>query len=323
MQALHGEQPDNVPASVWMHNFHAEIDHRIFADEAVRQAETFDWDYLKPQVCAEQFPQMWGLEFREGELPSSLPVFTRFPIKSAAEFGRLKPVSLDSGPLLGQLEALSDIRRQIGPDTPIVWTVFSPLVVARTMLAGGQQEMIEMLRSDPRPLATALEAIAVTLAEYAAEAVRRGADGIFLATTFASTMQITSKERLRYEVPLFREILSGIAQAPFNLLHLCGHRIAMTDYADCPISAFSWADGGDNPTLVEGHVLTGRAVLGGLPAKPEFGEMPFDTMVRQAEQACRDMDNRWLLLAPGCSVNPGSPDNILAKAAEAVARLRH
>src|SRR5689334_17895954 len=105
LAALRGQTVDRVPFSVWMHNFELEVHADTFVSETVRLATRFDWDYLKPQVSAEQFPEMWGLKFRPGESPSSFPIFTHFPIDRAGDFVRLKPVSIQSGPLHDQLDS--------------------------------------------------------------------------------------------------------------------------------------------------------------------------------------------------------------------------
>ena len=321
LMALRGGHVDRVPASIWLHNFGTEVEHSSFVNETVRLARRFGWDYLKPQSRAECFPEMWGLEYRLGLGPSVPPTVTRYPVKRAQDFASIQPMSIQNSALGEQLRALSAIRKQLGPDIPMVWTVFSPLVVARQLLPHGQPQLLEILRSDSSPLRSALEAITATLIDYAREAVARGADGIFLATSFAPASQLTAAERAQFERPLLLDILRAVEEAPFNILHLCGDGVSMQEYADYPVSAYNWADGGPNPSLAEGHSMTGRAVMGGLPPKPRFGETREEEFEALAEIACAEMKGRWMLLAPGCSVNPGTPDAMLASVAAVIGRL--
>jgi uroporphyrinogen decarboxylase len=67
-----------------------------------------------------------------------------------------------------------------------------------------------------------------------------------------------------------------------------------------------------NPTLETVHVQTGKAVVGGLPAKPEIASMKAEELVARARRAVADMSGRWLLLGPDCSINPDTPDTLMA-----------
>ena len=55
MDALQGNPVDRVPISFWGHNYVAENSADALAQETLRQARIFDWDYLKPQSRAQAF----------------------------------------------------------------------------------------------------------------------------------------------------------------------------------------------------------------------------------------------------------------------------
>ncbi len=65
-----------------------------------------------------------------------------------------------------------------------------------------------------------------------------------------------------------------------------------------------------NPTLAEVRARTGRAVVGGLPAKPEIAGMTEAALVERARAATREVP-RGLLLGPDCSINPDTPERLL------------
>ncbi|HEX4995054.1 MAG TPA: hypothetical protein VFX87_08805, partial [Methylomirabilota bacterium] len=62
--ALAGQAVDRVPLAFWLHNFATENSAKGLADETLRLAHTFDWDFLKPQSRAQCFAEAWGLEYR-------------------------------------------------------------------------------------------------------------------------------------------------------------------------------------------------------------------------------------------------------------------
>src|SRR4029077_1301801 len=117
-------------------------------------------------------------------------------------------------------------------------------------------------------LESALDAITETLAQYAKACVQHGADGIFLATTLARKDKLSTEECRRFERKYALPILQGVAQSPFNVMHVCGDNVFFEEFFDYPVAAFSWAATPGNPSLSEVHRRTGRAAMGGLPAQP-------------------------------------------------------
>jgi uroporphyrinogen decarboxylase len=315
--ALRGEPVDRVPLSFWLHNFVTENSARGLVDETLRLARTFDWDYLKPQSRAQAFAEVWGLTFRPSTEVATPFTVTRTPLADARAVERLQPVDPRRGALGEQLEALRLIRAGVG-DTPIIWTIFAPMMVMPYLLRGGLEQALAIAREAPKAMEQALAAIAHTLAGYAAACIEAGADGLFYATNVARADALTVAECRRFQRPHDLRVLDAVAAAPFNLLHVCGSRIHFEEFADYPVTAFSWALGSGNPTLSEVHRRTGRAVVSGLPAKPEIASMSAEALAARARRAIAEMSGRALLLGPDCSINPDTPAALLHAVGAAV-----
>jgi uroporphyrinogen decarboxylase len=183
---------------------------------------------------------------------------------------------------------------------------------------GGRDQALALARSAPRETEHALGVMTDTLAEYARACLAAGADGLFYATNVATQSLMTAEECRRWQRPWDLRVLEAVAAAPFNLLHVCGTRIHFDEFADYPVTAFSWAIVPGNPSLDTVHVRTGHAVVGGLPAKPEIASMTADDLVARARRALDEMTGRWLLLGPDCSINPDTPEPLLDAVGEAV-----
>jgi len=179
MAALRGESVDRVPVSLWLHNFATENSAETLAAETVRLARRFEWDFLKPQSRAQCFAQMWGLRYAPSHARATPYTVTHAPLSTAADLKTLAPADARSGALGEQLQALELIRKAVGSDTPIIWTVFSPLMVLPFLLTGGRAQAVALMRSDPTAVEHALDAMAVTLEAYARAALDAGADGLF------------------------------------------------------------------------------------------------------------------------------------------------
>jgi uroporphyrinogen decarboxylase len=317
MAALRGEPVDRVPLSFWLHHFVAENALDTFVAESLRLARAFAWDYLKPQSRAQCFAEAWGLRYRPSGERATPYSRTHAPCASAADLRRLQPADPTAGALGEQLEALRRIRAGVG-DTPIIWTVFSPLMVAPYLLEGGLEQTLALAREEPAALEAGLAAVAHTLAGYARQARAAGADGLFYATNVARRDLLSAPECRRLQRPYDVLVLKAVADAPFNVLHVCGRGVLFDEFADYPVQAFSWAQGDDNPTLAEGRRRTGRAVMGGLPAKPLIATLTAADVAGRARAAVRALEGRGLLLGPDCSINPDTPEALLHAARAAI-----
>lgn len=319
MAAIEGRPVDRVPVSFWLHNFAQEHSARALADETERLYRAFDWDFLKPQSRATCFAEMWGLQITPS-LQRAVPFGVRtLPCRRPEDFGDLAPADASTGALGEQLEALLEIRRRVGPEPPIVSTIFAPMMTATFMMPGGRDAVMALMRDHPDVLDAGLAAVGRTLADYARNCVQAGLDGVFFATTVATRPLMSVEQCRRFQRTHDLPILQAAAGAPFNIMHVCQDDTHFAEFADYPVSVFSWATTPGNPTLAQARNLTGKAVLGGLPAKPEIGRMTAAELVAHAHRAIAETGGRHHLLGPGCSINPDTPDALMHAVGEAVA----
>src|SRR6266850_2186395 len=178
-------------------------------------------------------------------------------------------------------------------------------------------QAVALVRSDPTAVDHALDAMAVTLESYARAAVESGADGLFYATNMATRELSTAAECRRFQRPYDLRILGRVESAPFNLLHVCGTGILFDEFTDYPMAALSFATVPSNPSLKDAHTRTGRAVIGGLPAKPEIRTLAPGEVAARGRRAIAEMGGRSLLLGPDCSIDPDTPDSVMEAATAA------
>jgi uroporphyrinogen decarboxylase len=315
LAALHGDVVDRVPISCWGHHYVAENSADGLAQETLRQLARFDWDYLKPQSRAQAFAEMWGLTYTPGRLPQQKYTTTHVPLAGADDLARLRPADPTMGALGEQLQALRQLRAAVGASVPIIWTVFSPLMITRYLLPGEAAQVLEIARGEPTALARGLEAITETLVGYVRAVLASGADGIFYATNLATRGLLSVDECVGFQRPFDLRVLAEAAGAPFNVMHVCGQDALFDAFTDYPVAAFSWALGPGNPGLAEGHRRTGKAVMGGLPAA--LADCTAADVAERVRAARGAMAGRWLLLAPGCSIDIATPEAVLLAAREA------
>ncbi|HEX5415525.1 MAG TPA: uroporphyrinogen decarboxylase family protein, partial [Chloroflexota bacterium] len=256
LAAVAGAEVDRAPISFWVHNFARENSAEDLAEETARFVATYDWDYVKVQSRASYFAEGWGNRYAYSDQPTVGPRLLAHGCQSVADLARLEPLSLDAPVLAEQQQALRLVRARLGPEIPIIWTVFCPLTIAAALLPGGNEAIKAAIRSGDPALETGLRAIADTYAALGRRYLELGADGIFYASKWVGPRLLSRAEHARYARPFDLRILRQVADAPFNVLHLCGEEIYFDDFRDYPGAAVNWAVEDQNPSLAQGSRLT-------------------------------------------------------------------
>ncbi len=307
--ALRGDVVDRVPASMWGHDFEREWSAQGLAEAMVENDSRYDWDYLKVNPRASYHVEDWNVKVQPSGKKDQEPVFTHSPIKTASDWKRLRPLEPDQGVLSEQLKALQLINHSVGYDAYFVQTIFCPLGIAR-YLAGNQTEpVLQTIREDRSAMHAALRIITETFTTFAIACMEYGASGIFYATNgWASESMLTSDQYREFGEQYDLEFLDAIkSRAKLNILHNCGSHIYFDQLASYPVHALSWSTyEKGNPALLDGKNRSGKAVMGGISQQTLRKGSP--SQVRdEVAQALESTGKHHLLIAPGCTILPGTP----------------
>jgi uroporphyrinogen decarboxylase len=285
-QALGGKELDRPPFSFW---YHFGLQHgpgRKHAEVEIDFYRAYDLDFLKVM----------------NDYPYPLPAGVE-AIDSADDWRRIEPVSDDPG-WAEQLTALSIINDHLSNEAMFIDTIFSPWTTARRMTRTGNIQ--EARERHPEALLAALEAIATSLANYARAAVERGAAGIFLSLGAATDEVMSETEYNTWGRPFDLKILDAVRDAPFNVLHIHGRQIHFDALKDYPVSAINWSHCLTPPSLAEGRLRSGKAVMGGIDETSAAHLAPQE-IVKQITNSMKQVGMRGLLITPGCSVPTDTP----------------
>jgi uroporphyrinogen decarboxylase len=310
---LAGNPPDRPPVSFWRHFYTEENDPHALAEAMLRFHREFEWDWIKLNPRASYHLEDWGYRFDPSRDALTKPAVRHFPVASVGDWARIEPLDPRAGVLGEHLKALRAVVAG-AQGAPVLMTVFTPLSIAGDLVAG-DQVLIEHLHTDPHAVETALEAITQTFERFAEEVLNAGADGLFFATTqWASRKLLTVDEYNRWGRPYDLRVLGRVADAPFNLLHVCSEQSLLAELSDYPVALFNWgfADPG-NPDLASGQKLVRKPVVGGVTRKEDLLHAPAaDLYVRVRELAQQFAETPWVC-GPDCSIYPESKvDNLRA-----------
>jgi len=191
-------------------------------------------------------------------------------------------------------------------------------------LTGSTAAVQGLMREAPPALESALAVIADTLAAYARACLDRGAAGIFFASVeWGSRDNISLQDYSRFGRPYDLQVLGAVADAPFNVLHVCRNNNLLDRLLDYPVAVFHWAVHQDsNPGLSDILSRADKAVMGGVSHEFTLVSGPPQAVRAEAQAAIEQTGGRRFLLAPACSIDPRTPEANLHALREAAQRSR-
>jgi len=320
--AIQSRPVDRPPVSFWGHAYDKESTAEDLAAVTVAAWERYRWDFIKLNPRASYHGEVWGLKYRYAADRHVKPQRVTFPVRRIEDWDSIAVQGPESPPLAEQIEAVRLVRRAIGPDVPLVETVFTPLAVA-SYLAGSADAVRAHLREDERRVRTALGAIRDTIRPYARELLRAGADGIYFATVdWATRDRLSALEygRLAREDDL--DVLSAVQSGEFNILHVCRRNNLLADLANYPVHAFSWAaTEPGNPSLAEALGFIRGAAIGGVGQDDALQAAGPEAVLQQVLDGWKQTEGQRWMVAPGCSIPPTTPAENLEAVREAVEAL--
>jgi uroporphyrinogen decarboxylase len=311
---------DRPPVGAWGHTYREEWSPESLAAITVEKARQFRWDFVKFQPRASSFAEAFGSVYKPAghRLKGPVLVSPAVPdLESWRSVRLVNPKVFDD-----QVRAIGMVVRELGPDVPVIQTVFSPITVGGYLVGKSQSRVVRELRKHPELVRPALERIADALVDFGRRSVEAGAAGIFYAISGYAGRGVMPETVYRELVlPYDVNVLSRLPrEAWFNVVHLCGSNLNFELAREMPAQVVSWSiHNQGNPSLAEGRKLSGRAVMGGLGQRASLLYGPPAEVETEARRAVAETDGRGLLLAPGCSVPPRAKDINLAAMVSALA----
>lgn len=313
---LRGERPDRVPIALWRHFPGDDETAEGLARATAAFQQEFQWDLVKVTPASGYPAEAWGAELRPADNAEGTREYLSRPVRRPEDWRTLQELDVTQGVYGRELQALRLIRESVGPEVPVLPTVFSPLTIAK-QLAG--DALLTHLREHPQDLKAGLRVVAQTTARFAQECLRHGADGIFFATQLASREALSSDEYEAFGVPFDLEVLEAVqGQAKFVVLHLHGPRPLFELAQRYPVQVVNWHDRETPPSLAEGQRLFSGAVLGGLNRSTTLPRGTPDDVRREVRDAIAQTGGVRLIVGAGCVVPVTTPAENLRAAREAV-----
>jgi uroporphyrinogen decarboxylase len=314
---LQGDAVDRVPVSAWWHDYRREWTAKDLAGTTVEAYRRHGWDFIKVNPRFSYYAEDWGTTYRRFD--DRMPEVDHRAVQSPEDLAKIRPVSGTGGAFGEQLEVLRLIGEALGGEAPFIQTVFSPLAVM-TRITGSVKYTQRLMAGNPDELDAALGAITESLAEYAGACLEVGADGVFYAAVeWGTADNISWADYERFGVPHDHRVLEAVQGARFNVLHVCRERNHLMNLLEYPVDAFHWdATGEGNPGLAEVRAASPKAIIGGVSQRTMLTGGAAD-VTAEAERALAEGGGSRFMLAPGCSIDPSTPEGNLQALTEVAA----
>ena len=317
MAAVKGDPVDRIPVSFFGHNHTAERSPETAVQAMLEQDRKYDWDFMKVQMRATYYAEAWGCKY-DWMGPDIGPEVLDHVVKRADDFRKIKRLDATRGVLGDHVGIGKKIGEALKGRTPYVQTIFSPLSVA-DMLAGTRFHQYprigplkRLIEEKPEAVHEGLTAISQTLADYAKEAVRAGADGIFLTTWRWALQDVLTEAQYKiFGKPYDLAVIEGAvrAGATFNVLHICREKIIFDPLADYPVEVISFhATSPLNPPLGDAMGRTKKALWGGLDHTKTLLHGPVEAIAREVNAALDQTGGKRFILGPGCAIPRQVPE---------------
>ncbi|NJD60091.1 MAG: uroporphyrinogen decarboxylase [Anaerolineales bacterium] len=310
-KCLNGESREDTPVALWRHFPVDDQSPESLANAVISFQKTYDFDLVKVTPASSFCIKDWGAEDEWQGNSEGTRQYTRRVIHTPEDWLKLPVLDPYKGYLGEQLSCLKIICNELGPDVPILQTIFSPLAQAKNLVGG--EALLVHIRQYPEAVLAGLKVIAETTRSFIEAASQTGNAGVFYAVQHGNYQLLSEAEYKQFGKMLDLEILSAVRDKWLNMIHLHGNHVMFNVFTDYPVQVINWHDRETYPSLKEGKELFPGVVCGGLQrtATMELGTP--EHVHSEARDAILSTANQRFILGTGCVLQTTTPSaNILA-----------
>jgi uroporphyrinogen decarboxylase len=307
---LNNETLDRPPVALWRHFPVDDQEPRSLAEATLNFQRTYDFDLVKVTPASSFCVKDWGVEDEWRGHTEGTRQYTKRVVQEPGDWEALPVLQPTAKHLAAQLECLRTIRAELGAETPLLQTIFSPLVQAKNL--AGNETLLTHLRLYPEAVTQGLATIAETTRRFVEACLYAGIDGVFYAIQHAQVSLLTLEEYRKLSLPHDQKSLEPAQALWCNLLHLHGLDVYFPLVDSFKFQIVNWHDRETSPSLAEAQERFQGVVCGG---------MRQDTLVyqnraevqKEAADAIQQTQGKRFILGTGCVVPIiASHGNILA-----------
>jgi uroporphyrinogen decarboxylase len=308
---LRGDTSQITPVALWRHFPVDDQTPEGLAKSILDFQRAYNFDLVKVTPASSFCIKGWGVEDEWRGNPEGTRQYVRKAINSPDDWLKLPILDPETGALGDQLTCLKLVCDELGPDVPVIQTIFNPLAQAKN-LAGGETLLVH-LRQYPEAVLEGLHSITETTSRFIDAIGETGIAGIFYAVQHANYQLLSETEYLQFGKRFDLDLLEMTNEKWLNMIHLHGSNVMFKIFSDYPVQVINWHDRETFPTLVEGKELFPGVVCGGLQRSRTMELGTPEQVLAEGRDAIHSARNQRFILGTGCVMQITTPRaNIMA-----------
>ena len=317
MEACIGDAPlDRPPVALWRHFPVDDQTPEGLAGAVISFQRTYDFDFVKVTPSSSYCLQDWGVRDEWRGSTEGVREYTQHVIKQPEDWAKLKPLDPTKGWLGEQLSCLREIVAELGPDVPVIQTIFNPLSQAKNL--AGRDQLLVHLRRNPDALHAGLQVVSETTRRFIEAALETGIAGVFFAVQHAQYGLLSEQEYQTFGTAYDLQVFEPAAECWLNVLHLHGNDIMFHLFLDYPAGVYNWHDQETSPGLAAAQKMIKGAVCGGLRQWKTMALGTPEDVEKEAQAALAATNGHRFVLGTGCVTPIIAPHSNLIAAHQSV-----
>lgn len=306
-----GGSLDRPPVALWRHFPVDDQFPESLAAATLAFQRTYDFDLVKVTPASSFCLKDWGVQDVWRGSSEGTREYTHAVIEHPEDWERLPVLDPLKGALGAQLTCLKIIIEELGPQVPVLQTIFNPLAQAKNL--AGKNRLMVHLRSHPDAVHAGLKTIAETTLRFIDEARKTGIAGLFYAAQHAQYGLLSIDEYKSFGRFYDLQILETSQDMWLNMLHLHGEDIMFDQLSNYPVAVINWHDRDTYPSLKEARTRFSGVLCGGLQREQTMVLGTTDEVIEEARDAIQATQGQKFILGTGCVLPITAPQgNILA-----------
>jgi uroporphyrinogen decarboxylase len=302
---------DRPPVALWRHFPVDDQRPESLAAAVLDFQRAFDFDLVKVTPASSFCLKDWGVDDEWRGATEGTRDYTQVAIHSPEDWSLLKLLDPYRGHLAAQLTCLRLLLKELGAETPVIQTIFSPLAQAKNLV--GKERLQVHLRQSPELVHAGLKVITESTVRFIEAARSLGIAGIFYAVQHAQYGLLSAQEFDSFGRAYDLATLEAAKGMWLNLLHVHGENVMFDRVADYPVAIINWHDRDTPPSLTEAQKRFAGAACGGLRREQTMVLGTPEQVAAEAQDAIRATGGRRFILGTGCVLPITAPRaNILA-----------
>lgn len=300
---MSGERQPTCPVAFWQHHPVADQEAGTMRDATLAFQRRFDCDFVKITPASTFQLRDHGLEDEWRGDALGRRWIGPGVIREAADWRALRELDPAAGFAGRHLDCARMVRRALGPEIPVVQTVFLPLFQAAAL--GGERFMSDC-EEHPEDVAVGLEVLSRNTVKLITALLDAGIDGVFLVAQHARAGVFAEERYAELAGASDRACLAAAAGMPLNFFHLHGESVHLGAVPDDAPAVLHYEEGPEQAAM-DDLLRLGRRVAGG-PCQAGWIRTGTPEEVREATKLLlRRCKGPRFLLSAGCVLTQDTP----------------